>query len=76
MFAPIPAVLVEEPRRMESMLSTRLGKKIQSLSNQAARVRLGPEIRPERMKNDILRMARELTAPVTVPNAFESLIYQ
>jgi hypothetical protein len=36
------------------------------LSEQATRIHLGPEIRPERMKNYILRIARELNVPVTV----------
>jgi hypothetical protein len=40
--------------------------KIQSLSTEATRIRLGPEIRPARMKNYLLRLARELNVPVTV----------
>jgi hypothetical protein len=52
--------------RMEPMLYDTLRKKIQSLSTEATRIRLGPEIRPERMKNYILRIARELNMPVTV----------
>jgi hypothetical protein len=52
--------------RMEPMLYDTLRQKIQSLAGDAVRVRLGPEIRPERMKNYILRIARELNMPVTV----------
>jgi hypothetical protein len=52
--------------RMEPMLYETLTQKIQSLSEDAVRIRLGPEIRPERMKTYILRIARELNVPVTV----------
>jgi hypothetical protein len=52
--------------RMEPMLYNTLRHKIQALSSEAVRIHLGPEIRPERMKNYILRMARELNVPVTV----------
>jgi hypothetical protein len=52
--------------RMEPMLYDTLRHKIQSLSSEATRIHLGPEIRPERMKNYILRIARELDVPVTV----------
>jgi hypothetical protein len=52
--------------RMEPMLYDTLRQKIQALSTDAARVRLGPEITPARMKNYILRIARDLYVPVTV----------
>jgi len=52
--------------RMEPMLYDTLRQKIQALSSEATRIHLGPEIRPERMKNYILRMARDLNVPVTV----------
>jgi hypothetical protein len=52
--------------RMEPMLYDTLRQKIQSLSIEATRLHLGPEIRPERMNNDILRMAHDLNVPVTV----------
>ena len=52
--------------RMEPMLYDTLRQKIQALSSEAVRIRLGPEIRPERMKNYLLRIARELNVPVTV----------
>jgi hypothetical protein len=52
--------------RMEPMLYDTLRHKIQSLSSEATRIHLGPEIRPERMKNYLLRIARELNVPITV----------
>ena len=65
-------VALEEARRMgrgprmEPMLYDTLRKKIQSLSDQAARIRLAPEISPIRMKNYVLRIARDVKTPVTV----------
>ena len=52
--------------RMEPMLYDTLRQKIRSLSTDATRIRLGPEITPQRMKNYILRIARELDVPVTI----------
>jgi hypothetical protein len=52
--------------RMEPMLYETLRQKIQSLSSEAVRIHLGPEITPQRMKNYILRIARDLNVPVTV----------
>ena len=52
--------------RMEPMLYDTLRQKIQALSSEATRIHLGPEIRPERMKNYLLRIARELNVPITV----------
>jgi hypothetical protein len=52
--------------RMEPMLYDTLHHKIRSLSTEATRILLGPEITPQRMKNYILRIARELNVPVTV----------
>jgi hypothetical protein len=52
--------------RMEPMLYDTLRHKIQSLSSEAVRIRLGPEITPQRMKTYILRLARELSVPVTI----------
>jgi hypothetical protein len=52
--------------RMEPLLYDTLRQKVQSLSTEATRIRLGPEIRPARMKNYLLRIARELNVPVTV----------
>jgi hypothetical protein len=48
------------------MLYETLRNKIQSLSTEATRIHLSPEIRPEWMKHDLLRIARELNIPVTV----------
>jgi hypothetical protein len=65
-------VPLDEARRMgrgpriEPMLYDTLRQKIQALSSEAVRIHLGPEIRPERMKNYLLRIARELNVPVTV----------
>jgi hypothetical protein len=52
--------------RMEPMLYETLHKKIKDLSTEAARIHLGPEITPTRMKSYILRIARDLDVPVTV----------
>jgi hypothetical protein len=52
--------------RMEPLLYDTLVKKIQSLSADAVRVRLGPEVTPQRMRNYIQQIARELNVPVTV----------
>jgi hypothetical protein len=65
-------VALEEARRMgrgprmEPQLYDTLRQKIQDLSTDATRVRLGPEITSARMKSYILRIARELNVPVTV----------
>jgi hypothetical protein len=52
--------------RMEPMLYDTLRTKIQALSDEATRIRLGPEITPERMKRYLLRIAGDLNVPVTV----------
>lgn len=52
--------------RMEPLLYDTLRTKIQALSTDATRIHLGPEIRPARMKNYLLRIARELNVPVAV----------
>jgi hypothetical protein len=68
-FEDIPleeAHLMGRAPRMEHMLYDTLTKKIQALSGDAVRVRLGPAIRPERMRRYIQRIAHELTIPVTV----------
>jgi hypothetical protein len=65
-------VSLEEARRMgrgprmEPMLYDTLRGKLQGLSDEAARIRLGPEITPTRMKNYIVRIARDVNVPVTV----------
>jgi hypothetical protein len=52
--------------RMEHTLYATLTKKIQALAGDTVRVRLGPKIKPERMRRYIQRIAHELTIPVTV----------
>jgi hypothetical protein len=61
--------------RMEPMLYDTLRQKIQSISSEAVRIRLGPEITPQRMKNYILRMARDLDVPVTVQRVPGGVIF-
>jgi hypothetical protein len=51
---------------MEPLLYDTLKKKMQALSDDAVRIRLGPEITRQRMKNYMLRLAHELDVPVTV----------
>ena len=52
--------------RMEPMLYDTLRQKIQSLSSEAVRIHLGPEISPVRMKRYIQAIARELNVPLTI----------
>jgi len=52
--------------RMEPMLYATLLNKLRSLSDQAVRIRLGPEMTPQRMKRYLLHIARELQVRVTV----------
>jgi hypothetical protein len=65
-------VPLDEARRMgrgphmEPMLYDTLRKKIQSLSNEATRIHLGPEISQQRMRDYLVRIARELNVPITV----------
>jgi hypothetical protein len=61
--------------RMEPMLYDTLRQKIQSLSSEAVRIHLGPEIRPQRMKTYLLRIARELNVPVTVRRVPDGVIF-
>jgi hypothetical protein len=65
---PLEAVPLDEARRMgrgprmEPMLYDTLRQKIQALSSEVVRIHLGPEIRPERMKNYILQTRSRKTA--------------
>jgi hypothetical protein len=74
-------VSLEEARRMgrgprmEPMLYETIRKKIESLSGLAARVRLGPEISPIRMKNYVLRIGRDVKIPVTVRRVPGGIIF-
>ena len=61
--------------RMEPMLYDTLRQKITALSTGAARVRLGPEITPARMKSYLLRIARDLNVPVTVRRVSGGVIF-
>ena len=61
--------------RMEPMLYETLRQKIQALSTEAVRIHLGPEIRPQRMKNYIHQIARELNVPVTVRRVPSGVIF-
>jgi hypothetical protein len=51
---------------MPSRDSREFCQSTRSLSTEATRIRLSPEITPQRMKTYILRMARDLDVPVTV----------
>jgi hypothetical protein len=61
--------------RMEPMLYDTLRQEIQSLSSEAVRIHLGPEITPTRMKHDLQHIARELNVPVTVRRIPGGLIF-
>jgi hypothetical protein len=61
--------------RMEPLLYDTLKTKIQALSDDAVRIRLGPEITPQRMRTYILRIARELNVPVTVRRVSGGVIF-
>jgi hypothetical protein len=57
------ARMISRGPRMEPMLYDTLRQKILSLSTEATRIHLGPEIRPQRMKKYLLRIAAELGSP-------------
>jgi hypothetical protein len=61
--------------RMEPMLYDTLRQKIQSLSSEATRIHLGPEITPRRMRNYLLIIAKELGVPITVRRVAGGLIF-
>jgi hypothetical protein len=61
--------------RMEPLLYDTLRAKIQGLSTEATRIRLGPEIQPARMKNYLLRIARELNVPVAVRKVSGGVVF-
>jgi hypothetical protein len=52
--------------RMEPMLYATLRQKIQSLSSEATRIHLGPEITPQRMTRYIRTIGRELNIPISI----------
>ena len=61
--------------RMEPMLYETLRQKIQTLSSEAVRIRLGPEITPTRMKNYLLHIARELNVPITIRRVSGGMLF-
>jgi hypothetical protein len=61
--------------RMEPMLYNTLRQKIQTLSSEAVRIRLGPEITPNRMKNYLLHIARELNVPITIRRVPDGVLF-
>jgi hypothetical protein len=61
--------------RMEPMLYETLRTKIQSLSTEAVRIHLGPEIRPERMKRYLQAIAHDLNVPVTIRRVPGGLLF-
>jgi hypothetical protein len=61
--------------RMEPMLYDTRRRKIQALSSEAVRIHLGPEITPHRMKNYLLRIARDLNVPVTIRRVPGGLLF-
>jgi hypothetical protein len=61
--------------RMEPMLYDTLRRKIQTLSSEAVRIHLGPEITPTRMKNYLLHIARELNVPITIRRVSGGLLF-
>ena len=61
--------------RMEPMLYDTLRQKIQALSTDATRIHLGPEITPQRMKNYLQAIARDLNIPVTIRRVPGGLLF-
>ncbi len=61
--------------RMEPMLYETLRTKIQSLSTDATRIHLGPEITPQRMKNYLQAIARDLNIPITIRRVPGGLLF-
>jgi hypothetical protein len=61
--------------RMEPMLYETLRQKLQSLSSEAVRIHLGPDMTPQRMKSYVPRIARDLNVPVTVRRDPGGLIF-
>jgi hypothetical protein len=61
--------------RMEPMLYETLRHKIQSLSTDATRIHLGPEITPTRMKTSLQAIARDLNIPITIRRVPGGLLF-
>jgi hypothetical protein len=61
--------------RMEPMLYETLRQKIQSLSTDATRIHLGPEMTPTRMKTYLQAIARDLNVPITIRRVPGGLLF-
>jgi hypothetical protein len=61
--------------RMEPMLYETLRHKIQSLSTDATRIHLGPDITPTRMKTYLQAIARDLNVPITIRRVPGGLLF-
>jgi hypothetical protein len=61
--------------RMEPMLYETLRQKIQSLSTDATRIHLGPDITPTRMKTYLQAIARDLNVPITIRRVPGGLLF-
>jgi hypothetical protein len=61
--------------RMEPMLYETLRHKIQSLSTDATRIHLGPEMTPTRMKTYLQAIARDLNVPITIRRVPGGLLF-
>jgi hypothetical protein len=61
--------------RMAPMLYDTLRQKLQTLSREAVRIHLGPEITPTRMKTYLLYIARELNVPITTRRVPGGLLF-
>ena len=61
--------------RMEPMLYETLRQKIQTLSGEAVRIHLGPEIMPTRMENYLMHIAHELNIPITIRRVPGGLLF-
>jgi hypothetical protein len=61
--------------RMEPMLYDTLRQKIQSLSTDATRIHLGPEMTPTRMKTYLQAIARDLNVPITIRRVPGGLLF-
>ena len=78
----VEEVPLDEGRRMgrglriEPMLYNTLRQKIQSLSSEAVRIHLGPQISPVRMKRYIQAIARELNVPLTIRRVPGGVIFR
>jgi hypothetical protein len=61
--------------RIEPLLYDTLRQKIQTLSSEAVRIHLGPEITPARMKNYLPCIARQQNVPVTARRVPGGLLF-